>query len=593
MNVMLFLLVSIIIHAIPLPYTKGMLRFNRLIRWLPLRLLWGTGAWVAISLFAGMTLPWAIISLVMSYALLLLFAGGFRPGSIEEIVEGAQMPLMCIGLIVLIVMPMFSGLIGWTSDVSNAQYFDTDFITETADPLFNSPIPDNQVRLVTQEYASFVARQQFASIGSNIEISATHITTKNGRLVWVCIIVSTNVLSENFIKGLIVVDANDPSMVEVITDVQIPVGEGLFWDKNIQFSNYLGDMTNAYEYAYPTWDPSGQLVYIQTRTNLGFDFIERPLGPAMYFHNGTIVYYDTIDETPDWVTQAYSEEWLERQVTRWGGYRRSDGFDLFAGGFLWVIPPSNDRLEMTEDTRYIINPDSNRVEALVAVHPPGATTLSLSGMVRATKDGIYYHDLSHEGLASGEAAINEVIKAFPDPVAGSYFGAMPLLYPVQVNATAYRYAWYCPLYWFDGYYDSESEDYYISDIRLHAFAIADAHDVTISYTVVRSGALTGAALVQAAREGYVEAVGGEIIEEPTDTYTLTANVTAVSSYVEDGDTHIVLSTTNATYEYIEGARDWMDLSDWYALLSMEVGDNFTATIQIIGEQYRIVSIVKN
>ena len=570
-----------------------MLRFNRLIRWLPLRLLWGTGAWVAICLFAGMTLPWAVISLVMSYALLLLFAGGFRPGSIEEIVEGAQMPLMCIGLIVLIVMPMFSGLIGWTSDVSYAQYFATDFITETTDPLFNSPIPDNQVRLVTQEYASFVARQQFASIGSNIEIAAAHITTKAGRLVWVCVIVSTNVLSENFIKGLIVVDANDPSMVEVITDVQIPVGEGLFWDKNIQFGNYLNDMTNAYEYAYPTWDPSGQLVYVQTRTNLGFDFVERPLGPVLYFQNTTIVYYDTIDETPDWVTQAYSEEWLERQVTRWGGFRRSYGFDLFAGCFLWVIRPSNDRLEMTEDTRYIINPDSDRVEALVAVHPPGATTLTLSGMVRATKDGIYYHDLSHAGFASGEGAINEVIKAFPDPVAGSYFGAMPLLYPVQLNATSYRYAWYCPLYWFDGFYDSDLEEYYISDIRLHAFAMADAHDVTLSYTLVRSGALTGAALVQAVREGYVEAVGGEIIVEPTDTFTLTANVTAVSSYVEDGDTHIVLSTTNATYEYIEGARDWMDLSDWYALLSMEVGDNFTATIQIIGEQYRIVSIVKN
>ncbi len=592
MNVMLFLLVSIIVHAIPIPYQKGMLRFNQLIRWLPLRLFWGTGAWIVICLFVGLTLPWAVITLVMSIALLLLFSGGFRPGSIEQIVEGIRMPLMCIGLIILIIMPMFSGLIGWTSDVSNANFVNTEYIRESTNPLFNSSIPDNQVRLVTEEYASYVARQQFASIGSNIEIAATHITTKNDRLVWVCVIVSTNVLSENYIKGLIVVDANDPALVEVITDVQIPVGEGLFWDRNIQFGNYLNDMTNAYEYAYPTWDPTGELVYIQTRTQLGWDFVERPLGPVLYYHNGSIFYYDTIDDTPDWVTQAYSEEWLERQINRWGGYRRGDTFDLFAGGFLWFIAPSNDRLEMTEDTRYILNPDTNRVEALIAVHPPGSTTLSLSGMIRATKHGIFYHDLSQLGYVSGEAAINQVIKAFPTPVTGDYFGAMPLLYPVQIGPSTYRNVWYCPIYWYDGYYDSDTEEFYVSDIRLHAFAMADAADVSVSYTLERSGALTGSNLVQAVREGFIEAIGGEIIEEPTDMISLTANVTSINTYVEDGDTHVVLGTTNSTYQYIVGAKAWMNLTDWYTLLNLQIGDQFTAMLGVVGEEFRITAIVK-
>ncbi|MFW9910437.1 MAG: hypothetical protein ACFFEF_17915, partial [Candidatus Thorarchaeota archaeon] len=373
----------------------------------------------------------------------------------------------------------------------------------------------------------------------------------------------------------------------------IPVGEGLFWDRNIQFGNYLSDMTNAYEYAYPTWDPLGNLVYVQTRTQLGFDFVERPLGPVIYCQNGSIFYFDTVEDTPDWVTQAYSEEWLERQVNRWGGYRRGSGFDLFAGGFLWAIQPSNDRLEMTEDTRYILNPDTDLVEGIVTVHPPGSSSLTLSGVLRATKQGIFYHDLSAEGIQSGEAAINEVIKAFPQPVTGSYFGAMPLLYPVQVNATYYRYAWYCPIYWLDGYYDSESEEYYILDIRLHAFAMADAKDVTTSFMLERTGSLRGAALVQAVREGWVEEIGGEIIEEPVDTFNLTANVTSVSSYVEDGDTRIVLGTSNATYQFIEGARSWMNLTDWYTLLNLAVDDNFTATIQVVGEQYRIVAIVKN
>lgn len=592
MNVMLFLLVSLIVHVIPVPYEQGMLRFDRLLRWLPLRLIWGTIAWAIICVLSMMLLPWALISLIMSFALLMLFAGGFRPNQIENIMEGARVPFICFGLIIIIVMPIFSGIIGWTADVANAEYVD-DRITQTDDPLFSSPIPDNQVRLVTSEYAQYVARQQFAGIGSNIEISAAHITTRNDRLVWVCIVVSTNVLSENFVKALIVVDANDPSLVETITDVQIPVGEGLFWDKNIQFGNYLNDMTNSYEYAYPTWDPVGNLVYIQTRTQLGWDFVERPLGPIIYCQNGTINTYDTVEATPKWVTQVYSEEWLERSVMRWGGYRRAAGFDLFAGGFLWVIPPSNDRLEMTEDTRYIINPDSDRVEGLVAVNPPGASNLALSGFIRGTNDGIYYHDLSNAGFSSGYAATNEIIKQFPDPVAGSYFGAMPLLYPVQVTPTTYRYAWYCPIYWYDGYYDSDSEEFYVSDIRLHAFAMADAADVTISYTLEKSGALTGANLVKTVREGYILEVGGELEEEARETFTLIANVTTISSYVEDGDTHIVLGTDNSTYEYIVGAKAWMNLTDWYTLLSLEVGDEFTATIHIVNDEYRIEAITKN
>lgn len=588
---MIFLLISLIVHAIPVPFDSTMLRPARLIKWLPFRLVWGTGAWLLICVLINQTLPWAIISLVMSFALLLLISGGFRPGELEDMVQGLRAPMACIGFIILLVLPILSGVITWTSDLSNAQNVD-EFIEQTSEPLFNNPIPDEMVRLVTEEYASFVAQQYFASIGSNIEIAAAHITTRNDRLVWVCIVVSTNVLSENFVKALIVVDANDPSLVEVITDVQIPVGEGLFWDKNIQFGNYLEDMTNAYEYAYPTWDPIGNLIYVQTRTQLGWDFVERPLGPKVYCQNGTIRNYATIDETPTWITQAYSEEWLERQTNRWGDFRREDGFDLFAGGFLWVIPPSNERLEMTEDTRYIINPDTNRVEALIAVHPPGASSLTLSGMMRGTNEGIFYHDLSDLGLRSGEAAINEIIKDYPDPVEGSYFGAMPLIYPVQINSTYARLAWYCPIYWWSAAYDAESEEYYVTDIRLHAFGMADAEDVTISYVTEVQGSLTGANLVEAVREGYITAIQESLnieVEEPTDTFQLTASILNKTSYVSAGDTHIVLRTNNATYEWIEGSASWMDIADWYELLTSNVDDSFTATIQQVGDMYRIVA----
>ncbi|MHA2353420.1 MAG: hypothetical protein ACXABX_09905, partial [Candidatus Thorarchaeota archaeon] len=328
MNVIVFLLISLILHAIPIPFRQEMLRPNRLIKWLPFRLIWGTAAWAIICLLLVSTLPWAIVTLIMSFGALLVVSSGFRGGPIEEVLEGIRVPLTCIGMIIVILMPTFSGLISWTADVSNAEFFDSQII-ETDDPLFNNTIADDRVRLVTEEFAKYVAGQHLSPFGSNVHVAAAHITTNpNGTLVWVCTIVSTNVLAENFVKGFIVVDANDPQSVTptIISETTIPVAEGLFWDRNIQFGNYLNDMTSSYQYAYPTWDPSGSLVYVQTRTPLGFDFVERATGPIVYAENGSIYRYSSIAETPDWVTQAYGEEYLERQISRWGGYRRGDGF---------------------------------------------------------------------------------------------------------------------------------------------------------------------------------------------------------------------------------------------------------------------------
>ncbi len=595
MNVLVFLLISLIVHAIPIPFKQEMLKPGKLIKWLPFRLIWGTVAWVIICLLMVSTLPWAIIELIISFSALLVVSSGFRGRHIEEVLEGIRVPLTCIGLIILIVMPIFSGVISWTSDVANAEFFNSMIIT-TDEPLFNHTIDDNKVRLVTEEYAKYVALQHISPFGSNVYVAAAHITTNpNGTLVWVCTIVSTNVLAENYVKGFIVVDANDPQSVtpHLISETTIPVGEGLFWDKDIRFANYLNDMTASYQYAYPTWDPSGNLVYVQTRTPLGFDFVERASGPIVYAENGSVFIYNTIEETPDWITQAYGEEWLERQISRWGGYRRGDGFDLFAGGLLWFIPPSNDRLEIHEDTRYIINPDTNRIEAFIAVHPVTATR-TLAGVFRATKDTVYYHDLSDEGYVSGDAAAANVVADIGAPASGMYYGAMPLLYPVMINSTLTKWTWYCPIYWADYYYDEDLEDYTATNMRLHALGMVDASNIDRFVWKPLGGTLSGAELVYSVRSVYVELLGGTIEPEPTGTFNLTANVVNKTSYVDNGDTHIVLRTDNVTYPFIEGARDWMNLADWYTLLNdIDVSDNFTATIQIVGDMYRIIALVKN
>ena len=525
----------------------------------------------------------------------MMVTSGFRPGGdFEQMLEGIRVPFTCIGVIIIILIPAFSGVIGWTADVSNAEYFDA-MITETDDPLFANPIPDRMVRLVTEEYAKYVAGQHLAPFGSNVIVSAAHITTRNGTLVWVCTIVSTNVLAQNYVQGFIVVNANDPQSISphLINSTTIPVGEGLFWDRNIQFGNYLNDMTASYQYAYPTWTPSGDLVYVQTRTPLGFDFVERAIGPIVYAENGTIFQYATIEDTPDWITQAYAEEWLERQISRWGGYRRGDGFDLFAGGFLWVIAPSNDRLEIHEDTRYIINPDSGMVEAFIAVHPVEAGS-TLAGVFRATQTEVFYHDLSSEGYVSGEVAAANVIADIGAPASGFYYGAMPLLYPVDISPTETKWTWYTPIYWTDAYWDSDLEEYVYSNMRLHALGLVDASNIDRFVWQPLGGALSGEELVFEVRSDYVELFGGVVEVEPTDTFNMTATVDSIAFDTVDSQQHVILGTNNATYPHIEGARAWMNLTDWYTLLlEIGVGDSFTATIQKVGDVYRIIAIVKN
>ncbi|TFG33708.1 hypothetical protein EU527_07025 [Candidatus Thorarchaeota archaeon] len=594
MNALLFLLISLIAHSIPIPFSPKFTRPNMLIKWLPLRLVWGTIAWVVICLLFVAALPWAILGLIMSLGAIMMFTSGFRPGGdIEEMLHGIRVPFACFGFIILITVPMFSGVISWTAGVSNAQYFDS-MITETDDPLFTNPIPDHMVRLVTEEYAKYVAKQHISPFGSNAIVAAAHITLRNGTLVWVCTIVSTNVLAQNFIKGFIVVDANDPQSEEpeIITATTIPVGEGLFWDKNIQFGNYLNDMTSLYEYAYPTWTPSGDMVYVQTRTPLGFDFVERAIGPVVYAENGTVFHYDSIEVTPDWITQAYSEEWLERQITRWGSYRRGLGFDLFSGGLLWFIPPSSDRLEIHEDTRYLLNPDSGRIEAFITVHPVTART-TLAGVFRATPTEVFYHDLSTRGYISGDAAAANVLADIGQVASGFYYAAMPLLYPVVISPTVTKWTWYTPIYWADAYYDDDLGEYIANNMRLHALGLVDASNVDRFVWRPLSGSLSGGALVNAVRTDYIELLGGTVEEESTGVFNITATVNAKASYTKDGQEHIVLRTDNATYEFIEGAANWMNSTDWYTLVFLGVGDSFTATVLIVGEVYRIITIVKN
>jgi hypothetical protein len=78
-------------------------------------------------------------------------------------------------------------------------------------------------------------------------------------------------------------------------------------------------------------------------------------------------------------------------------------FDYFAGGLLWIIPPSRDRFEITEDTRYIVDPKTTDVVALVCVNPI-ENQRTLSGVFKATREGVLFYDFKQSNYISGLTA---------------------------------------------------------------------------------------------------------------------------------------------------------------------------------------------
>jgi len=461
--------------------------------------------------------------------------------------------------------------------VNNAYYFNG-FTKLQSGLLFSKPIPDSMVRLVTRELAISVARRHMSEFGSNMRVLDTHITkTLDGRLVWVAVIGSTNVIAENYVKGFIIIDATDPTVVPEIVHKEFLVGDGLWWDRGLPFKPYMSNIADSYGVSYPSWDPTtGELVYIVAKYSVGLDLIHRYAGLIVYNSEGEIAHdFSDLQAVPTWVTQVYDEDWLERMINEWGGFRRGESFDYWAGGFLWIIPPSRERVEMSEDTRYIVDPETEHVIAMVMVNPI-ASERTLAGVFKATREGISYYDYSKQKYISGITAEDIIEGKLPKPATGLYDAEMPLLYPVQIAENSYRLAWYVPIYWREGT-GGPDETIYLS-----GFAIIDAQDINSVSIKMAGEGLTSEQLVQSTRLDFIKLFGVVAFVE------LDTAVDNRYEYVVDGTTHVVLHTENSTYPWIEATANDLPQRQWYELLSTEKGHHIMARIEKRGEVWTII-----
>ena len=461
-----------------------------------------------------------------------------------------------------------------TQRVANAAYFNS-FIQLGSGLPFNSSIPDDMVRLVTEELAVSIARRHMSEFGSNTQVLDCHVTkSPEGKLVWVAAIGSTNIIAENYVKGFVIVDATDPTATPTIVRSEFAIGEGLWWDRNIPFRNYMQDMSKTYGVSYVTWDlTTNNPMYVVTRYNVGYDLVKRYETPIAYDSQGNAQYEPATASTiPEWMTQVYDEDWLENMINEMGSFRRGAGFDYWAGGFLWLIPPSRDRFQMTEDTRYIVEPETTDVVALVCVNPV-ENQRTLSGVFKATREGVLFYDFTRSNYISGMTAEDLVEGRLPKPATGNYYATMPLLYTVEISPGNYRLAWYVPVYWYE---ESGEGD---ETVYLAGFAIVDASDTNKIASTINPEGITSTELVRKTRLDFINLFG------VTTYLELNAIVLGKYDYVEDGTTRIVLHLNKATYPWVEATPRDLTTTQWNELMATEPTQSVTARVEKRGDKW--------
>ncbi len=517
----------------------------------------------------------ALIEYFVSSRILRLgqFEKNFRAGQFPDFQFKFKQKQTLLGIILVVLfLAAFLGVsvFGEVQRVANANYFNG-FIQQGSGLPFNITIPDNMVRLVTQELAVSIARRHMSEFGSNTQVLDCHVTkSPEGSLVWVATIGSTNVIAENYIKGFVLVDATEPTATPKIVHTEFNVGEGLWWDHNIPFRNYVEEMDRTYGVAYPTWDlTSNSTIYVVTRYTLGFDFIKRYETPLAYNSQGSLQYEPSnLGEIPAWMTQVYDEDWLENMINEMGSFRRGLGFDYFAGGFLWIVAPSRDRFQMTEDTRYVVDPITRDVVALVCVNPV-ENQRSLSGVFKATREGVAFYDFKLSNYISGMTAEDLVEGRLPKPATGNYYAVMPLLYGIETPAGACRLAWYVPVYWYE---DSGGLD---ETVYLAGFAIVDAQDTNKIALAINQEGISSEQLVRNTRLEFIGLFGANV----TSNVEVSSTILNSYQYVQDGTTHIVLRLDNTTYPWIEATPNDISAEQWNQLLSSQPGQKIQAQIE--------------
>jgi hypothetical protein len=247
-------------------------------------------------------------------------------------------------------------------------------------------------------------------------------------------------------------------------------------------------------------------------------------------------------------------------INVWGGTRRGNGFDIFAGGFGWIAASTN-RVEISDDVRWIVDPDTNKITALVPVDFVGEAQ-TMAGMFKTTDTGIEYYDTTGLDIKSGLQAQNVIESHILMPTTGAYEAEMPLIYPINGEN-----AWLVPLYWRTAQGESTSAQ---ETIKLAGLGIVNAVNLD-HYTIVMTGeGYQGANLVQEAKRRFQ---AGTV--QPSNETTITGTLTNRFSYVNNGNTIYVLTINQTEYAVYTQNLDFTTVS---RIEKLQIGTTVTIIV---------------
>ncbi|MHA1198552.1 MAG: hypothetical protein ACTSQF_04275 [Candidatus Heimdallarchaeaceae archaeon] len=475
-----------------------------------------------------------------------------------------------IAVFILIFIIAGHSLLGIRKTMLSARHFESMVTYDSTDLPFivlnEEAEIDNNIRLVTKEFAISKAEQNKATFGSNAELMEANVIFVNNSIYW-CMIYAPKSSAQfwtpgqfNLAWGLILVEVNNPNAEPVVvnfTKGDFNYAEGLWRNHNVVLKNYRRDQGAKYWRSYPTWTGTAW-VYAVTRTTRDVYGAWKSDGiDVLNIKTGELITHYAVDElehTPDYILQIYSEILIEEKwIMNWGNKR-----DTTAEGNIRLLSGfpnySSDRLgfygEGIEDIRYV--KFKNSTLAFFATHPMDSEeTLGGIGVIR--KNGTTFYDLRSRGFISALTASKLARGQLTAPNTGSYIVQMPV--PYTINTTiGYRLAWFIPIYWQSGTVQ-----------RLSHVCVIDALDSSY-ISIAESEGLTGSEVVKEARLQFKSFFASAI---PQQEYEI-AEIDDAGSYVDGGNSIFVFQLNDS--RVIRCSQDYLNQTHWNNVVLADIGD---------------------
>lgn len=525
-----------------------------------------SGLIVIISLFlatAAMYVIWTVVGAsmvwfgVMGAALSLSDREGWA--GLGKIVT------MIVVLAVLLV-----GIGGW-GGLGTASHYNTELKVTSGSSLFaNDTLPYDEIPIVSEQYASYIATSHLSDFGGNVMITDNEMIVYNGSPYWIFSIAPTNVFAVNHLVGFVLVNAVDANYTDIFQKSYF--GNGLWFLSNINVHAYLGNTQYSMGNHYPQPAPNGQVDYVVTYDSYSANGVMSLAGGAAFSPTGQeVVHWTNISNAPTWINQPWDKSLLDSIISTWASSRTgNNSFGFFAGG-LFSIKASPWMMSVDNISELI--PYHGRA-AYMQFLSPASNPNGLGGVMLATGGTIYFYNMEGMSMISATAAKATIQAKLPALSGATYFTANPILYPVGKY-----YAWIVPYY---------SEESTTNIVQLQGVGIVDAENSAHYVNIQSQFASISSTGVEKLMSNAVESFLKSNVVQNTTNYTkISGIITHEYQFDQNGSTIVAIQLNNSSW-YFAGAS-YLNNTEMVSVLSLSV--NETVGFEVIGDQiYEVVPV---